>query len=207
MNYPFSEAIFAFLKGGNADELMDSVLDIIENYPPEAVKLLMNHIGTHDTARAITRLGIDDEYVGDRAWQSSRVMTYDEYSKGVRLLMLAAVLQYTLPGYGDPFCRGTYPWGKENAALVEFYKKLGKMRRSNKAFDNGEFIPIYASFGSVIYERKKGASSVLVAVNRWCEPAYADIPERFRTAKALFGEYDGADRLLIPAQGFVILKK
>lgn len=221
MNYPFSEAIFAFLKGGDADELMDSVLDIIENYPPEAVKLLMNHIGTHDTVRAITRLGIDDGYVGDRAWQSSRVMTYDEYSKGVRLLMIAAVLQYTLPGvpslyygdeaglagYGDPFCRGTYPWGKENAALVEFYKKLGKMRRSNRAFDNGEFIPVYASFGSVIYERKKGASSVLVAVNRWCEPAYADIPDRFRTAKALFGEYDGADRLLIPAQGFVILKK
>ena len=56
MNYPLSEAIITFVKGGDAGELMDCVLDILENYPPQSVKLLMNHIGTHDTARILTRL-------------------------------------------------------------------------------------------------------------------------------------------------------
>ena len=57
MNYPFYEAVIKFLKGGDGDELLESVFSVIENYPKSVVDLLMNHMGTHDTVRLLTRLG------------------------------------------------------------------------------------------------------------------------------------------------------
>ena len=97
MNYPFADAIITFVKGGNSRDLLDTVLDILENYPPQAVRLLMNHIGTHDTARILTRLAKGDAE-GDREWQSRQTLAPEEYEHGVKLLKLAAVLQYTIPG-------------------------------------------------------------------------------------------------------------
>ena len=58
-------------------------------------------------------------------------------------LKLAAAIQYLLPGvpciyygdeaglegYRDPFNRACYPWGREDEGLIDWYKKLGKMRR------------------------------------------------------------------------------
>lgn len=219
MNYPFANAIIAFLKGGNSRDLIDCVLEILENYPPQTVKLLMNHIGTHDTARALTMLGKTDEYIGDRNWQAEQTLTQEEYEKGVRLLKAAAVLQYTLPGvpslyygdeagmqgYGDPFCRAGYPWGKENKDLLNFYKKLGQVRRNNKAFVSGEFIPVYANFGDIVYIRQNKNNKVLVAVNRWHEPSNIEIPKGFENAKTVFGGEFNGKNLKLKGEDFEIL--
>ena len=218
MNYPFANAIIDFVKGGNSRDLIDTVLDILENYPTPAIKVLMNHIGTHDTARIITRLATDDS-PSDRTAQASRVLSFKEYALGLRRLKLAAVLQYTLPGvpslyygdeaglhgYGDPFCRGTYPWGKENEELLSFYKFLGKTRRSLSAFDNGEFIPIQADFGEIVFMRKAENCRVLIAVNRWNEPICVNVPEEFNNAEALWGNTPENSKLTISPEDFAIL--
>lgn len=220
MNYPFANAIIAYLKGGNSRELIDTVLDILENYPPQAVKLLMNHIGTHDTPRIITVLGSDKPYNPDREWQSKQTLTLAEYEKGKRLLKLAAILQYTLPGipslyygdeagltgYGDPFCRGTYPWGKEDTELINFYKKLGKFRRQSDVFQSGEFYPVYANFGEMVYIRKSENSQVLVALSRWHEETTVTIPPEFKSARVVFGRKANNETLKLDPYGYTILE-
>ena len=219
MNYPLSEAIIKYVCGGNSRELVDTVLDITENYPPQALKLLMNHIGTHDTSRILTRLAVGEPQ-GDRSRQAERQLSAEEYSRGASLLRLAAVLQYTLPGvpslyygdeagltgFGDPFCRSAYPWGREDKALLEFYKKLGQFRRSCPAFDAGEFIPVYANFGDIVYIRKKGSSAALIAVNRWHEPSIIDIPPEFYGAGIIFGNKPENGRLQLNKEDFAILR-
>ncbi len=221
MNYPFAEAIITFVKGGKAKDLKDTVLSVLENYPPQSVKLLMNHIGTHDTMRALTRLGTDNEYVGDRSWQAVQSLTIEQYNHGIKLLKLAAVLQYTLPGvpslyygdeagmqgYGDPFCRGTYPWGKENSELLNFYKALGNFRRENKAFASGEFIPISSNGGCIAYIRKSDTNSVLVAVNTETNPVTIDIPSKFSTAEVFSGNKPKNGKITVESESFIILKK
>ncbi len=220
MNYPFANAIISYLKGGNSRDLIDTVLDILENYPPQAVKLLMNHIGTHDTPRILTVLGSEKEYKSDREWQSKQTLSEEEYKKGVSLLKVAAVLQYTLPGipslyygdeaglsgYGDPFCRATYPWGKEDPELLEFYKKLGKFRRQSDVFVSGEFYPVYANFGEIVYLRKSENSSVLVAVSRWHQETTVTIPSEFENAKVIFGNKPDAQNLTLNPYGYTILE-
>ena len=69
MNYPFANAILNFVRLGNGDAFFDSVMGIIENYPPCVTNVLMNHIGTHDTQRAINRLAGEDCEGYGRHWQ------------------------------------------------------------------------------------------------------------------------------------------
>ncbi|MDO4572271.1 MAG: alpha-amylase family glycosyl hydrolase, partial [Clostridia bacterium] len=70
---------------------------------------------------------------------------------GFRRLILAAAIQMSLPGvpcvyYGDeagmsgmsdPYNRAPYPWGRENAALLEAYRRLGGARASREALKTG----------------------------------------------------------------------
>ena len=219
MNYPFANAIVSFLKGADAKVLINTVLDICENYPPQAIKLLMNHIGTHDTARILTRLGSNETLDGNREAQSKATLSPDQYAKAINLLKLAAVLQYTLPGvpslyygdeaglqgYGDPFCRATYPWGKENAELVEFYKNLGKIRRDCKAFEKGEFIPLYCNSSAVCYMRKQENSLAFIAVNRGDNEVTITLPDEIKNAKSVFGEKPQDTALTLKKLGFSIL--
>lgn len=221
MNYPFYEAIIAFLKGDNADKLLKTILNITENYPPQTLSLLMNHIGTHDTPRILTRLCDGYQEIKDREWQSSQVTSEDEREKALRFLKLAAVLQYTLPGvpslyygdeaeifgYGDPFCRKTYPWGNENKDLLDFYIKLGKIRRQNKCFIDGEFTPLCAKLGYIAYTRKTQGNEILVAVNRWCDDEYIELPKGFQNCKVLHGEKPKDNKIKIGKENYVILKK
>ena len=59
MNYPWREAVLQFLRGGDGEGLWKAIDGIVSRYPPPAVHALMNHLGTHDTARLITELGGD----------------------------------------------------------------------------------------------------------------------------------------------------
>ena len=220
MNYPFSNAIIEYLQGGAPHKLINTVAEISENYPKPALNLLMNHIGTHDTPRILTLLGKGGEINTDREWQARQKLTQEEYLKGSALLKVGALLQYTLPGvpslyygdevgmqgYGDPFCRGTYPWGKEDTSLLSFYKCLGAVRREQKVFKDGDFIPVYADWGEVAYIRKSGDEQILIAATRWHGGAEIKIPEEFINAECLLGQKPDGNKLHLSPYGFSVLK-
>ena len=211
MNYPYANAIVDFLNGGSSVDFVDTILDITENYPPQTVATLMNHIGTHDTARILTRLGKYNPWNKDRAWQAGEKMSPDELNRATTRLKLAATLQYTIPGvpsvfygdeagiegYGDPFCRATYPWGKENTCLIGFYKKLGKFRRESDCLKSGEFIPFHSNDGYVVFMRKSGKDCVLVGVNTNPYEIWVDIPNEFKNGcEVILGDTPNNDNWL-----------
>lgn len=220
MNYPFADAITDYLLGGNSRNLIDTVLEILENYPAPAIKLLMNHLGTHDTPRILTLLGKGGIENADREWQAAQSLTEDEYKKAVSLLKVGSLIQYALPGipslyygdevgmqgFGDPFCRGAFPWEALNSELLRHYKALGVVRRQNKAFCSGDFIPVYANFGEIAFIRKKGDEQVLIAATRWHESTKITLPEEFKNAKCLLGESPSGTTLKLPPYGFSVLK-
>ncbi len=180
MNYPFRQAIFHFLLVGGRKTFFNHVLSVVENYPAPALRVLMNHIGTHDTERALTVLGGEPARGRDRRWQAGKSLSPAERELGLKRLRLATLLQFTLPGvpciyygdeagmegYQDPFNRGTYPWGGEDAALLDWYRRLGAIRRATPALAEGGITPVDSGEDVVCFLRREGDSALLCAVNR-----------------------------------------
>ena len=178
MNYPFMNAIIAYVRDGDEKFFKDTVQSILENYPKETVYCLMNSLGTHDTVRIINALSD----VRAHGWSKTHKLGYklpdSEYEKAKKKLYLASVLQFTLPGipsifYGDeaglqgfddPINRRPYPWGSEDKEILAHYRKLGRIRRENRAVFSGGF-NMRDENGLVAYERAGGDDEILIAVN------------------------------------------
>ena len=220
MNYPFAEAMIRFMNGADASTLAETVLNICENYPKKALNLLMNHIGTHDTARILTALGGTPSDGKDRAWQNAQRMTPEQIEQGKKKLYITALLQYTLPGipslyygdeaglegYGDPFCRKCFPWGSEDPYLTDFYRRLGAFRRSSGVFKDGGFMPIYSLGGQLAYLRENNTERVLVCVNRDDHQVNIPVCDGFENAEIIFGYLPENGTIKIDGRGFSVLK-
>ncbi|MGN0530110.1 MAG: glycoside hydrolase family 13 protein [Eubacterium sp.] len=222
MNYPFADAILNYVKFGNAQAFMSGIMSIVENYPPCVVNVLMNHIGTHDTERAITRLAGESAEGKDRAWQHSHNQLSDyDYLKGISMMKLASLIQYTLPGvpslyYGDeagmqgmkdPFNRACFPWDNINKELYKWYKRLGEIRRGCKAFKEGSFEPLYAADGAIAYVRRSEENSVLTAVNNSNSELQIPVGEEWDNSYSFF-EFSSKNGILtLPPYQFALLSK
>ncbi len=208
MNYPFANAIIDFLNDGDACKFVDTVADTTENYPIESMETLMNHIGTHDTPRILTRLGENFHDNLNREEQSKEFLSGDAYSNAVNRVKFAVTLQYTLPGvpsiyygdevgaegYGDPFCRGSFPWGNINNELLDFYKKIGKFRRLCSCLSGYEFYPVHSEQGCVLFMRRDSVDAVLTAVNTNNYEVWAELPTEFKNnITAEFGNLPNPD--------------
>ena len=219
MNYPFADAIINFICGGNGKDFAESVMSILENYPPEALHNLMNHIGTHDTARILTRLAGEPANGRKRDWQANQHLTINQYEKGKKMLRMAALLQYTLvgipsiyygdeaglTGYGDPFCRATYPWGNEDAELLDFYKTLGAARRKCSAFKEGclEFLAV--GLGYVLFKRYDENSSAIIGINRWSDAEQITTDLDLSEYKTIFGNAPTENTITINGENIIFL--
>ena len=187
MNYPFRTAILNFMRGSDSgSNLKEAVLSVAENYPPEVVLCNMNLLGTHDTPRILTALV--DDFDGSRAEKAKRRLSRTNLETARRRLMMAAFLQYTLPGspslyygdealmegYKDPFNRRTYPWGHEDRELVTYFSRLGKLRQEQEALRLGDIQFFTAEDRHLGYTRTYQGKTVKVYVNRNSDPW--DIP-------------------------------
>ena len=111
----------------------------------------MNLLGTHDTERILTVLG-DEDASGLSNHQLARMrMDPGRRNFALKRLMTAYTILATMPGlptvfygdeaglegYGDPFNRLPYPWGREDLEILEHYRKTGKIRRENSVYREG----------------------------------------------------------------------
>ena len=189
MNYPWRTAILRFLRLGEGAELENAIMDLLENYPPQVIGVVMNCLSTHDVPRCITALAAPDMAGKDRDWQREHnELRVDQYYFGRQMFLLASLIQYTLPGcpslyygdeaglvgYADPFNRGTYPWGREDEGLVEFFRLLGNMRKDSPVLRRGGFTPLQFDDSFCVYQREFKGKTVAVAVNR--TGVYREIP-------------------------------
>ncbi len=220
MNYPFRAAILSFLTGGNSRDFVNSIYEIVEHYPPQVTRLLMNHIGTHDTERALTLLAGEPTNGRGRQWQAEQCLSPEARIRGLRLLRLAAALQYCLPGvpciyygdeagmegYRDPFNRGCYPWGHEDKDLLQWYRKLGQFRRAASALREGAFASVASGEAVVCFERLSPEGTVLCAVNRGEEPREVSLPARWHGYTVhLGGGRIAGDTLTLPGLDCALL--
>ena len=179
MNYPLKNAIITFVKYGNSKELSNVIKEQLDHYPHVALNAMMNIISTHDTMRLLTAVGGQDASRMSKVQMAETVISDDNIRDAKFKLKVASLLQFTLcgvpsiyygdeagmQGYADPLNRKTYPWGKEDIEIIEWYKFLGQLRKDYSAFTKGEFIEVFSSNGAYAFIRKDEKSELLVVVN------------------------------------------
>lgn len=191
MNYPFRRALIRYATDGCAVALAAELTDIYSSYPPAVCDALMNIVGTHDTARILSCLGdpagaAAAESETDNRKLASMRLTPEQRRIGIERLKAVSVIQYTVYGFpcvyygdetgmegmSDPFCRAPMKWGSDaDAELLEHYRRLGRIRRSEPSLAGGSFRVVRADGGYIEYEREKGGRRLTVAVNLGDAPA------------------------------------
>ncbi len=180
MNYPMQKAIIAYVRNGDHGHMRRTLESIYSNYPPDAANALMNILGTHDTERILTAVGDRDASSVPYHERAEHHMSAERRRRAKALMKLAVAIQMSVPGvpciyygdeagvegYGDPFCRMPYPWGKEDTELLDFYHALTAARRKEKIFEEGTLSTIHADGEILCYERHGEKDMVAVIVNR-----------------------------------------
>lgn len=239
MNYPLRNAIIdAALCRIDAYEFNRRVMSLKENYPRPAFYSLLNMLSSHDVERIVTLMsGVPNRHEVDRETQSK--FKLDGYTlkiarKRVKMVMGMIMTMPGVPclfygdelgvqGYGDPFCRSSFPWDSmdevdPNAEMRSWIKALTKLRKSSKAFSIGEFNYVYRIGNTYAYIRDYNDEKYIVLTN------FDNSPKDIRLDAARYGvtgltamlstdysnsEYESCDGIFfikIPAQSFVVFK-
>ena len=191
MNYPFRSALLAYLLGGDAARFQSDMETLRQNYPRWAFYSSMNALGTHDTPRILTLLGVGSGWEDHTKDQRAEYrMTDEQRARGRSLLKLGSLILYAFPGsptiyYGDeagaegfedPFNRRTFPWGREDGELVDWFAALGRARNSLSALQRGELEWLRCQGPLLSFARTLGEETVVAAVNTGEKGAGLDLP-------------------------------
>ncbi len=181
MNYPLREGLIGFLLGEIDAYALKRRLDALyENYPAPFAAALMNLLGSHDKARVINRLSGAEPENRPREQRVFTLLSDAEYERGKRRFIKAWRFLCAMPGmpclyYGDeagaqggddPFCRGTYPWGHEDHALMEEIKRVNHARLKSRAAQNGSLELIAPDADTLTVVRRYESDELRVTLDR-----------------------------------------
>jgi glycosidase len=216
MNYPIQKAIIAYLAHGDFALMRRTLESIYGHYPPESANTLMNLLGSHDTERILTALGDKEVEKLPYEKRAGYKMSKKSHALAMMRLRLAVCIQMTLPGvpviyYGDeagmeghkdPFCRLPFPWGAEDQALTDFYRRVSRARKEESIFCEGSFLLVYVDADILCYERRYQGQKVVIMVNR-SKDTY-EIQTEFLSRDAFTGEM--GKHFLMEGESFIWLR-
>lgn len=187
MNYDaFMEPLTWFLTGmekhsdasndrlyGDGDGFFRSMFYHMSRMQTPSVLVAMDQLSNHDHSRFLTRT---NRQVGRLATKGAAAAS-EGISYGV--FREAVVMQMTWPGaptiyYGDeagvcgwtdPDNRRTYPWGREDLELLEFYRYMCAIHKRVPALRKGGVKRLLADQHLIAYGRMYGRSKAAVVVN------------------------------------------
>ena len=182
MNYPFRDIFLSFLLGRmDSSTVHQRVMSLYENYPKENFYAAMNLIGSHDRERILTLLG-DAPDERDLPETQKRIfrLSSEARKRAVQRLKLFSLIQMTFPGvpcvyygdeagaegYSDPYNRGTYPWGREDNDLLQWYKKIIRLRQEYEVLQSGDFQSFYEESDVYGLRRFGNGEDIVVLLNR-----------------------------------------
>lgn len=180
MNYPWKDAVIDYVRYGT-EFLKNQIVEILKTYPEDVINNLMNMLSTHDIERAITAISMPHLSGRDRKFQYDNHKVPDQlYEHSKRLLKLATVLQFFLPGvpsiyygdeigmsgYKDPFNRCPFDYDNVDEELLDFFVKLGEIRKNNNFLSKASLEIVYYDCNYITFKRKYFDKELLICVNR-----------------------------------------
>ncbi|MBS3976103.1 MAG: bifunctional glycogen debranching protein GlgX/4-alpha-glucanotransferase [Syntrophomonadaceae bacterium] len=180
-NYPFRSIFLDYLLGkSDAFTAHRRIMSLYENYPREHFYRAMNLLGSHDTIRIMTLLGEAPpaESLSEIERENFR-LPREARELAVKRLRLFSLVQMAFPGvpciyygdeagaegYADPYNRGTYPWGREDRELLDWYRKIVKIRREYQVLQTGEFASLPGDQDVYGFRRADKNEEIILVIN------------------------------------------
>ncbi|MGI6240062.1 MAG: glycoside hydrolase family 13 protein [Christensenellales bacterium] len=181
MNYPLRAAILGFFTGKlSSEQCARAIESLLENMPWAFARSLMNLISSHDKPRALAVFSDVGNMEPERRYRYPIKLTDAQYARGRRRLIAAWRMVCALPGmptvyYGDeaglygmsdPYCRAAYPWGREDAGLIEEFRDAIAMRKQHGALIDGDVTFETPDDDVLIIRRRLDGKTCALAINR-----------------------------------------
>ncbi|MCQ2536223.1 MAG: glycoside hydrolase family 13 protein [Lachnospiraceae bacterium] len=198
MNYEaFMEPVTYFLTGmeKHSDEYHGELLDNetafmgamkhnMTHFMTSSLYCAMNQLSNHDHSRFLTRTNHKVgrvEYLGQQAAEED--VNYGVFRNAILMQMTwpgAPTLYYGdeagVCGFTDPDCRRTYPWGRENTDLIDYYRDLIGIHKYSYTLRYGSFMFLPCRHNLVCYGRFTKEDQYIVIVNNGDRDEEVDIP-------------------------------
>ena len=187
MNYDaFMEPVTWFLTGmekhsdsyrddlyQNGEAFFGIMADKMARFSYPSLMCAMNELSNHDHSRFLTRT---NRVVGRMTTMGSAAAGAG-INKGV--FREAVTIQMSWPGaptiyyadeagqvgWTDPDNRRTYPWGHEDASLIDLHKDLTRLRKALPVLRDGSLRKLLADYGRIAYARFDDSLRCVIAVN------------------------------------------
>ena len=169
---------------GDADVLRESMRSAMCAFMQPSLLCAMNQLSNHDHSRFLTRTNHRVGRISD--------FDHDAASEDVNPAVLreAVVFQMTWPGapalyYGDeagltgftdPDCRRTYPWGREDRGLLEFFRQAIALRREYKVLKTGSVRFLYGARDAAAFARFDEKQQIVSVFNNGEEAKEMRVP-------------------------------
>ncbi|WP_221088197.1 glycoside hydrolase family 13 protein [Deinococcus aquaedulcis] len=221
MNYHFTRPCLAFFGARTLDhpmnersgtgrvEPMDAaafaarMTEVTQMYHPDVVRVQLNLLDSHDTARFLTAVGGDASAFG---LATVFQMTY----VGAPCIYYGD--EIGLPGGPDPDCRRAFPWDERewNLDTLALIRRLTAARHATPALGRGTFEVTHAQGEGLVYARRHERGDAYVGLNAGLKTAHLPFtsvrPGAYRDV--LTGRevhLTGDTPLGVPARGALVL--
>lgn len=170
----------------------------------------MNFTSTHDISRPLDIFGLDNfSPYSEWAWNPNRndieflkkvKLNSEEYEHGKEIYKAFVFILNFMPGilsifYGDEAGieglgnlanRKTYPWGKEDKDLVEYFRELGRIRNEELFLEDAKLNIIDINYEYIMFERIKNNEKMLIIVNRTGDVKTFNIPKEYENSAKVY---------------------
>ena len=168
MNYPLREALIGFFTHEiSAPQVVRQIRSLQENYPVPFFYATMNLVGSHDRARILNLLVKRDyahlplrERGGQQMPADLRALAIDRLRKLMQLVNAMPGMpslyygdEAGMEGAADPYCRGTFPWGKEDPQTMAIHQEAFKLRQERPVLRKGSFDISYEGDDTLVIHR------------------------------------------------------
>ncbi len=222
MNYPLRNILLEFFMNScSASDVARAIMQLQEHYPKDVFHALMNMASTHDVPRALSLLsGMYDPGL-PRPQLATLEPTQEQKAMGKRRLSLMMAALFFLPGnacvyYGDeagmtgmrdPYCRRTFPWGREDQTLTAHVQNVSRIRASEEPLRGGDVRFLDAGRDVLCFVREKEGKKRIVLINRAPVTQNVILPlEDVVLTDVQSGEKVDAANVSAPAQWWRVLR-
>ncbi|MEG6571688.1 glycoside hydrolase family 13 protein [[Clostridium] cellulosi] len=194
MNYPVTKCCIQFFAEHkvNAEQFAGDLYECLMHNTEQVNYAMLNLLDSHDTMRFLTWCG------GNKRLLRMAVMFLFSY---VGMPCIYYGSEIGMEGGGDPDCRRTFDWNRENwdLDLFHFYQKVISLRRNEKALQYGT-IRMYAKDDVFYLVRSYKGSRLVTVINNTSQRKAVSLHNDF---EVLLGKEDMVKDTLMPYSGCI----